>query len=839
MTDAVLNVADLDGSNGFVIQGTDYFGDLGHSVSSAGDINGDGIDDLIIGAPLAYGYSYGYYAFGAGKSYVVFGSSDGFDEVFELETLDGSNGFVIQGINYNDSSGWSVSSAGDINGDGIDDLIIGALGVDTYYSYWAWDYSEGESYVVFGSNDGFDGVFELTDLDGSNGFAIRGVDSYGNLGRSVSSAGDINGDGIDDLIVGAPGAGTSYYGYYGSYYGTYSEGESYVIFGSSDEFNSFVNVLDLDGSNGFVIQGVDYYDNSGYSVSSAGDINGDGIDDLIIGAPDADTSYYGYYGYYNTYNAGESYVVFGSSDGFDAVFELANLDGTNGFVIEGIDYYDNSGYSVSSAGDINGDGIDDLIVSAPFADTSYYGYYGSYYNYDAGESYVIFGSSDGFDGVFELETLDGSNGFVIQGIDDYDNSGYSVSSAGDINGDGIDDLIIGASNAGSGYYGYYGYYNTYEGESYVVFGSSDGFDGVLDLATLDGTNGFVIEGVDSYGNFGYSVSSAGDINGDGADDLVIGAPNADGAYYNDEGKSYVIFGFVSQEITGTNRRDTLEGGTGNDTINGLGSHDFIDGGARIDIIDGGNGNDIIYGGEGDDEILGGSGRDSILGEQGNDIIDGGNHHDTIEGGEGDDFIDGGRHHDSILGGEGDDFIEGGDHHDTIEGGEGDDFIDGGRHHDSILGGEGDDFIDGGNNNDTINGGEGDDFIDGGSGHDRLSGVDSSTYGAGEVDILSGGTGRDTFVLGDEENVFYDDGLAFTTGEDDYAVITDFNSRHDKIELSGSAESYTLDLFSYGSGVINAAIIYDSGNLARGELIAIVEDVSANLDINDSAFKFLG
>ena len=131
--------------------------------------------------------------------------------------------------------------------------------------------------------------------------------------------------------------------------------------------------------------------------------------------------------------------MFGSSGGFAASFDLDSLNGSNGFVLNGIDRGDYSGRSVSSAGDVNGDGFDDLLIDAPFADPNG--------NYDAGESYVVFGKSkdksSGFAASFDLDSLDGSNGFVLNGIDSDDRSGISVSSAGDVNGDGFDDLIIG------------------------------------------------------------------------------------------------------------------------------------------------------------------------------------------------------------------------------------------------------------------------------------------------------------------------------------------------------------------------------------------------------------
>ena len=119
----------------------------------------------------------------------------------------------------------------------------------------------------------------------------------------------------------------------------------------------------------------------------------------------------------------------------NSVFNLSNLNGTNGFILNGIAAIDQSGFSVSDAGDVNGDGIDDLIIGAFGADPN-----GSF----SGQSYVVFGNSTGFSPTLNLSTLNGTNGFILNGIAEGDQSGNSVSSAGDINGDGIDDLIIGA-----------------------------------------------------------------------------------------------------------------------------------------------------------------------------------------------------------------------------------------------------------------------------------------------------------------------------------------------------------------------------------------------------------
>lgn len=491
---AKIELSNLNGSNGTVLNGTGAYSSSGTSVSAAGDINGDGIDDLIIGAPYAT-TSANY----SGASYVVFGSDKDLPNPVNLSGLDGSDGFVINGTGTYDYSGKSVSAAGDINGDGMDDLIIGASGASPNGAY------SGASYVVFGSNQPWSDSLDLSSLNGSNGFRLNGVNAYDESGSSVSSAGDINGDGIDDLIIGAPYA---------------SAGASYVVFGSDQAWAAAMDLSTLNGSNGFVINGLSNGDSLGRSVSSAGDINGDGIDDLVVGAifAGAASSY-----------TGASYVVFGSDQAWGSALNVSALNGNNGFVVNGVNNNDETGRSVSAAGDINGDGIDDLIIGAPLADPN---------GDDSGASYIVFGSDQAWAASLNLSALNGSNGLVINGVNADDRSGRSVSTAGDINFDGIDDVIIGAPQADPN--------GTDSGASYIVFGSDQAWAATLNLSTLDGSNGFVINGVSAGDNSGASVSYANDVNGDGVDDLITGAPLAD-ANAEDSGASYVVYGAKEDE----------------------------------------------------------------------------------------------------------------------------------------------------------------------------------------------------------------------------------------------------------------------------------------------------
>ena len=584
-------LADLDGTNGFVLAGIDAGDQLGSSVSSAGDVNGDGFVDVIIGASTAAGRSDDSHEY-TGEAYVVFGKGSGFDPDFELSSLDGANGFILAGIDRLDRTGYSVSGAGDLNGDGFADVIVGANRASGGSNNSRFD--AGKSYVVFGKASGFDPVIELSSLDGTNGFALAGIDSLDLSGDSVSGAGDVNGDGFADLIIGARYATN----------GAEKEGESYVVFGKSTGFAPVIELSSLDGADGFVLGGIDLQDMTGRSVSSAGDVNGDGFADIVVGSFHADG------GPDNTpENAGETYVIFGKASGIASRIEASSLDGTNGFTLAGIDEDDFSGNSVSGAGDINGDGFADLIVGAINAD-------GGPDNArpGAGESYVIFGKGSAFDPVITLSSLDGTDGFALAGIDDSDSAGISVSGAGDVNGDGYDDLIVGAHDAGGGPDNL----PSRAGETYVVFGKASGFGSVVELLSLDGADGFLLAGIDNSDDSGRRVSGAGDVNGDGFADLIVGARLADGGPDNargEAGESYVVFG---SNFTGA---VTAQGDAGANTLTGTDDADVLIGAQGNDTLIGNGGSDVLYGGEGDDVLaISDAGPQRIKGGTGTDTL---------------------------------------------------------------------------------------------------------------------------------------------------------------------------------------------------------------------------
>ena len=496
---ATFELSSLNGSNGFTNNGIAGGNSTGWSVSDGGDVNGDGFPDILMGAHNAAPHGSQ-----SGQSYVVYGGT-AVPGTVELSALNGANGFMVNGIATGHIAGWWVSGAGDVNGDGFDDILIGAPQVRPH------GIGSGQSYVVYGKS-AMPATVELASLNGTNGFYVNGISTLDGAGHAVSDAGDVNGDGFGDILI-----GSRYADPHGS-----SSGQSYVVYGGSAVPTS-VELSSMNGTNGFFVNGVSAGDLSGHALSSAGDVNGDGFADILIGAYGADP-----HGAYS----GQSYVVYGGS-GLPASVELSGMNGTNGFFVNGISTSNVSGRALSGAGDVNADGFADIVIVSPLAGPN---------GTSSGQSYVVYGGS-ALPASTELSGLNGSNGFRVNGISTNDR-GEAASSAGDVNGDGFGDILLGAHLAAP-----HGYNS---GESYVVYGAA-AVPGTIELSGLNGSDGFRVEAISSRDDVGRSVSGAGDVNNDGFDDLLIGAPGADphGSY---SGQSYVIYGDAGDPPTATPTR---------------------------------------------------------------------------------------------------------------------------------------------------------------------------------------------------------------------------------------------------------------------------------------------
>jgi hypothetical protein len=420
-----------------------------------------------------------------------------FDATFDLTTLDGMNGFRLLGQEALDYAGTSVSSAGDINHDGLEDLLISAIGTDTNNT------SSGTVYVLFGRAGGFPANLQLAGLDGSNGFAVHGESPFDHAGVSASGVGDVNQDGIDDIII--PVIGEDLAGN--------DSGAVYVLFGqSSGTFQAAYNVSELTGSVGSVILSEGAFGEAGYSAAGLGDFNGDQINDIVIGA---------HYLSVRGPDAGAAYVVFGGA-ALNQDFSVSDINGQNGIKIYGLSQDDELGSSVSPAGDLNGDGLNDLVVGAPGV---------SDYGYRSGAAYVLFGDDQFSTAEVDLNTLDSSNGFVVTSDLSGQYLGGRVNTAGDINHDGLEDMVISGSH----------HLPDQSGQAVLIYGRADAYPANTLLSEINGTNGFTINAGSLLNNLGTAIGSAGDFNGDGLNDLFVGAFNSDTAGDN-AGSLYVIYG---------------------------------------------------------------------------------------------------------------------------------------------------------------------------------------------------------------------------------------------------------------------------------------------------------
>ncbi|SDG90059.1 Por secretion system C-terminal sorting domain-containing protein [Dyadobacter soli] len=470
---------------------------FGLSVSSAGDVNGDGYSDVAVGSP-----KFGSGQFQEGAVYIFMGSAAGINTT--------AAGRMESNIPEGNLGG-SISGAGDLNGDGFADVVAGATLYSKGQTY------EGAAYIYMGS------------VAGLAGYAAKIVETNqpSSLMSCASSAGDVNGDGYSDLI----------FGHHGFDSPEENEGGISMLYGSADVLATRYSAkIELNQAEARL----------GTSVAIAGDINGDGFSDVIVGSPQYD---------FGQYNEGTATVYLGTANGLSGVpTTLQRNQESSGF-----------GISVASAGDVNGDGYDDVIVGAPF-----------YNNGEAfeGAAFLYYGSNGGIINAPVL--LEKDQAFAFFGI--------SVSAAGDVNGDGYDDLLVGATGFNNG--------QTGEGGVFLYLGSASGIN-TNSTATLE---------MDQAGaGFGFPVSSAGDVNGDGFADVVVGATQYDNGE-TDEGAAFVFHGSAAGIIT-TPARMLESNQTNSDfgitvaragDVNGDGFSDILIGAPNYDDGESNEGNVFVY-----------------------------------------------------------------------------------------------------------------------------------------------------------------------------------------------------------------------------------------------------
>ena len=402
---------------------------FGRSVATAGDVNGDGYQDVIVGAP--------YFDNGEvdeGRAFVYHGSAAG---------LSKSPAWTAESDQAGANLAVSAGTAGDVNGDGYDDVIVGCAGYDD------GEQDEGRVFVYYGSPLG---------LLPTPAWTAESDQEFAYFGLSVGGAGDVNGDGYGDVIVGAFGYDT----------GQPDAGAAFVYFGSAEGLSTTADLR---------LAGRQEKGALGFSVGTAGDVNGDGYDDVVVGAP---------FEYGGQEAEGRAYVFYGSPAGPGSRPDWS---------AEGDQDSAYFGQSVSAAGDVNRDGFADLIVGAPLYD----GPFGF-----AGRALVYQGSSVGLS-----RTAD----WTVQGDQPQAYLGLPVAAAGDVDGDGFDDVVVGMHS--------YDHGQRDEGRVFVYRGSAAGPSLTPDWAA---------EGDQRGAFFGVSVATAGDVDGDGLDDLICGA------YFYDRGE---------------------------------------------------------------------------------------------------------------------------------------------------------------------------------------------------------------------------------------------------------------------------------------------------------------